>query len=620
MKKNIYLLIVTILLFSSCNDFLDKSDPTKAWDDTYWNSETNLDLYANNFYPYFFQGYGLKYVTNYAPFASYQFSDDIVLFGTQSQFSFAVPTGSIGSTSDAPSGSYQSQYTGPSWNFAWIRKANVMKDRIEERMKDKLSAEAYNHWTGIARFFKAVEYARLVNVFGDVPYYANEVVSTDLNALYKDRTPRNEVMDSVYVDFEYALKNVKISAGDLKINRYVVAAYVSRWALIEGTWQKYYYNNNERAAKFLSLSTEAAELVINSGKYDIVTDFRSLFTQNDLASNKDVIMYRKYDAGLGITQSIASQCNMQSPTTVGANLNLLQAFVCVDGLDYQSSSVANAKKFSIGEMVKTRDSRFEASFLDYPTSNSKSSYVYCTKFIPRSALNYLTDGTTIAAEFQGEKAVTAYPDMRYAEVLLNWIEAKVELANLGKIAVSQGDIDLSINKIRNRPLAAEAIAKGVTKTLPLTLASLPNDPNRDPSVDALLWEVRRERRMEFVLEYSRIIDLRRWGKLEYMDTQANENLLMGAWVDFQTELPSYLVDSNKGKLRVYTAEGNFVTYDGNNAALMKGYWYPTDNKGRNAFIDVINVNPYLCPIGQGNIRSYKDKGYTLTQTEGWPSI
>ena len=46
------------------------------------------------------------------------------------------------------------------------------------------------------------------------------------------------------------------------------------------------------------------------------------------------------------------------------------------------------------------------------------------------------------------------PVMRYAEVLLNWIEAKAELATLGGQAVTQNDIDKSINKIRSRPLDA----------------------------------------------------------------------------------------------------------------------------------------------------------------------
>ena len=70
-----------------------------------------------------------------------------------------------------------------------------------------------------------------------------EVSNTDFTELYKPRTPRNEVMDSVYADLEYALQNVRLNDGDQNVNRYVVAGFVSRVALTEGTWQKYYYQN-----------------------------------------------------------------------------------------------------------------------------------------------------------------------------------------------------------------------------------------------------------------------------------------------------------------------------------------------------------------------------------------
>lgn len=113
--------------------------------------------------------------------------------------------------------------------------------------------------------------------------------------------------------------------------------------------------------------------------------------------------------------------------------------------------------------------------------------------------------------------------------MLNWIEAKAELATLGGAEVSQSDIDISINLIRKRPVADEAKALGVTMTAEMKLDALPQDPHRDPTVPALLWEIRRERRMEFAFEFSRIIDLRRWKKLEYMDTDKNEDLLIGTW-------------------------------------------------------------------------------------------
>ena len=617
MKLKIFIILAgVVLLFTNCNDVLDRPSLTTAEDDAYWTNEDRVRLYANAFYTNFFVGYGLKYTTTYAPNANYTFNDDAVRMSTQTQFGRTVPT-SKGSTSLDMM--WQSEFTGPTWNFAWVRKANVMIDRITNLMPEILTDEQYNHWTGVGRFFRALEYARLVNVFGDVPYYDTEVQNTDKDGLYKDRTPRNEVMDAVYNDFEYALQNVRLNDGGQYVNRYVVAAMVSRWALFEASWQKYYYKNNERAKKFFDQAVAAAEMVMNSGKYGIVEDFRKLFGSTDLTNSKDCILYRKYDAGQNVTHSIASTCNMNDPTDVGPNLDLIKAFICTDGKDWQTSSLENVDDFTLSNLIKTRDSRFEASFYTKPTPRAKSSYLYVTKFIPRSGLSYIESGGSPAAEFQSEKNVTGYPVLRYAEVLLNWIEAKAELATLGGTEVSQSDIDISINQIRKRPVAEEAKALGVTMTAEMKLDALPQDPHRDPTVPALLWEIRRERRMEFAFEFSRIIDLRRWKKLEYMDTDKNEDLLIGTWVNFNDEVKSELKDQNKGKLRVMAKDGSFTTYDGTNAAKMNGFFYPTQNQGRLPFLNVPNVNPYLSPIGTNQISDYKNKGYTLTQTEGWPT-
>ena len=726
MRFKIYMILTGIIfLFTNCNDVLDRPSLTTSEDDAYWTSEDRVRLYANAFYTNFFVGYGLKYETTYAPNANYTFNDDAVRLSTQTQFGRTVPT-SKGSTSLDMM--WQSEFTGPTWNFAWIRKANVMLDRVSARMKDILTEEQYNHWMGIGRFFRGMEYARLVNVFGDVPYYDTEVLNTDKDALYKDRTPRNEVMDAVYDDFDFAMKNVRLDDGDAQyVNRYVVAAFVSRWALFEASWQKYYYKNDERAKKFFEQAIAAADLVMSSGKYDIVTDFRSLF--GSTKSTKDCILYRTYDADKGVTHSIASTCNMNDPTDVGPNLDLIKAFICTDGKDWQTSAVANAADFTLSNLIKTRDARFEASFynkptprakscylyvtkfiprsaLEYiekggspapefqgeknvtdkgvthsiastcnmndptdvgpnldlikafictdgkdwqtsavanaadftlsnliktrdarfeasfynkPTPRAKSCYLYVTKFIPRSALEYIEKGGSPAPEFQGEKNVTGYPVIRYAEVLLNWIEAKAELATLGGPAVVQTDIDESINKIRNRPIAEEAKALGVVRTADMKLDALPDDPGRDVTVSPLLWEIRRERRMEFAFEFSRIVDLRRWKKLEYMDTDRNQDLLVGTWVNFKDEVPEELKSENSGKIRVMGKDGSLTVYDGTNAAAMKGFFYPEQNKGRLPFLNVPNVNPYLSPIGINQIEDYKSRGYTLTQTEGWPA-
>jgi hypothetical protein len=621
MKTKIISLIAFLaILFSGCEDFLDRKDLTNPNDDNFWTSETKVRLYANEYYGRYFAGYGLKGSVSYAALQGYGFNDDFVNFGNQPEFEKNIPTtrGST-STSDADP-VWLTNYTGPTWNFGWVRKSNIMMERINERMSDILNDEQKNHWIGIARFFRAMEYAGLVTVFGDVPYYDHEVSDANKDDLYKPRTPRNEVMDYVYDDLKFAMENVRLNDGDQYVNRYVVAGYISRLALVEGTWQKYHYNNTERAKKFLELSVEAADYLRLSGKYDIVTDFRSLFGSTDLKGNKDCIFYRHYDAGANVTHSIASNCNLSESRNMGPSLSLIKAFICNDGKDWKSSTVANAKNFKLEEMIKTRDPRFEASFWTKPSTMAKGSFLYITKFIDRTGPTYAANGEATPAQYTSTNNVNDYPVLRYAEILLNWIEAKAELETLGSGTVDQAAIDASINKIRQRVLDSEAEAKGVKQTANMDLTALPNDVDRDPDVSPLIWEIRRERRMELAFEHSRIIDLRRWKKLQYMDTDLYPDLLKGTWVDFPNELPEHLAAANVGILAVTDMNGITTVYDGSNGSKMVGFYSPTQNKSRLPFLNLSGINPYLSPVGTNQRVDYKNKGYDLAQTEGWSDV
>lgn len=626
MKRNIFSIIAIALIglmgFTSCSDVLDRPSKTEKEDDNYWDNEAKVRLYANSFYDYFFPGYGTGWTVYYAPGVNNtSFSDDALSNSSQTNFTRQVPLskGAITTTTS----NYQSEYQGPTWNFAFIRKINIMRDRLEDRLKGSLSDEAYNHWMGFARLFHGIEYARLVNVFGDVPYYEHELSNLDRDEVYKDRTPRDEVMDKVYEDFDFALNNIRKSDGEGNINRYMAAALVCRYALYEGSWQKYYYNNNERAQKFFELAKTAGDVVINSGRYAIVTPFRDLFCSTDLTKAKDVLLYRKYDSSLGKTHCVASYCNVNEALAQGPTADLIKSFCCVDGKSYQESTVASATDFRLEKLIMTRDPRFEATFYDSLTNSSRSSMLYVVKFIPRAALNYLSEpGGTPATAWTGTNNTTGFPVLRYSEVLLNWIEAKAELETLGGAAVTQDDIDISINAIRDRPLDAGQEALGVQKTAHMELATLSDDPDRDADVPQLLWEIRRERRMEFAFEQGRIIDLRRWHKLNYMDTTENPDILFGAYVDISRSGKNSMLGDMKnyvGKLRVQKANGEFVVYDGNNKRQVKGWFQAETTEPRQPFLNITNVNPYLCPIGTNQINDYQIHGYTLTQTPGWPS-
>jgi starch-binding outer membrane protein, SusD/RagB family len=602
--------VAACLLFISCNkDVLDRPPLTKIVDEKYWRNEDDIRLYANSFYPNYFNGFATSFTVDYTPVRGYTFSDDLTAKNVQGNFESSVPT-SRGSTSEAAA--WLSTYSGPTWDFAWVRKANVMLSRLDDVAKPKISDEAYKHWTAVAKFFRGYEYSRLVSVFGDVPYFDTEVSDTATSLLYKDRDDRGVVMDKVYDDFKYVLANMRDNdANSQYLNKYIAAAFISRFMLFEGTFQHYHNLDAARAKKYLQFAVDAAAVVMNSNKWNFSKDFKSIFSSESLAGHPEVLMYRVYDAALAITHAIGSYSNGTETVGVDPNLNLVKSFIATDGKPWQNSSVPDAASFALADLVKTRDPRFEASFID-KVNNSATTLLYGYKFASREAITYI--GKTPPPAWGSNTNTSDAPVIRLAEVVLDWIEAKAELAQYyGGPAISQGDLDKSVNAIRSRPLDAAAIAKGVQKTAPLLITAIPDDPARDADVPALIWEIRRERRMEFVFEHTRLLDLKRWKKLNYMDFGTNPDYLLGPWVNMQTEIPSLLTTATKGKVKVRKADGTVVTWDGTNAAAMVGFYMVENASNRLAFSD----KNYLAPVGQAQIIQYQDHGYKLTQTKGW---
>ena len=639
MKKYIFTLLAAAgLTFTACDDILDRPQLNTPSDDTFWRTESDARMFAYSFYHNYFPGYSSGWSTAWAtgPYSFYLFDDNLAITGKQKNFEDQAPSGTRGSSSETSS--VLSTYAGENWNFAWVRKANIFAERLEANMKGNVSDEAYNHWHAVASFFKCYQYARLVNTFGDVPWFDNSFGTSDKDIMFKDRDPRLTVMDNVYdLCKNEVLVNMRTNDGTNVLNRYVAAAFISRWFLFEGTWQKYREGNTSAAQKYLQFAKEAAELVINSGNYKIASPLRDVFGSQDLKSEKECIMYRHYTSD-NLKHCVASYSNGIESQANGTNLNFLRSLICVDGKPYQTSTVENAADFSLESLAQTRDPRFEASFYDHPEASS-ATLLYSNKCIDRNAWTLDNPGTV--AMYGSNTNTNDCPVIRYAEVLLNWIEAKAELGG-----VSQEDIDKSINALRARPLDATAQAKGLSNTAPMVLSDITADfdPARDADVDPLIWEIRRERRLELAFEHCRLHDIKRWGKLmDYMKQEMNgdsypDNML-GPWVKFYcddaerdekkykdvaTMLWVYKVDngvvvskdvntSYVDKLRVQKEDGTVVTYDGTNAEDMEGYYIPTNASVRNPFYE----NSYLAPIGEGNIIQYSEYGYTLTQTKGW---
>ena len=630
MKKSLYAIAAFLLLLCSCEDLLDRPALTKVVDNNFWRSEGDVRLFVNGFSPLYFEGYGVDWDQSFAPVrGGTGFCDDFTSEGTQSRFENKVPT-SRGSSSE--SRSCFEQYYGPSWGFARIHKVNILIDRLNE-YKDNFTEEEYNHWMAIAYFFKIYEYSDLVGVFGDVPYFETTVRDDDFDTQYKDRDSRQLVMDKVYEMCEFVLENMRTDDGPNYVNRYVAAAFISRFMLYEGTWQKYHDGeegcdgkvncDSEHAKKYLEMAVKAAEVVMNSGKYSFGSSFKDLFVSENLAGNPEVLLYRHYDEALQVRHPIGSY-NGGSDSGSNVNLEYIKSFNCQDGKPWSISTVEGAKDFSIANLVKTRDPRFFDTF--WGQVNIKSAtMIYCYKFASYEALDHFFKTGDKLPSWQGIYNTNDCPIMRLAEVVLNWIEAKAELAeSFGGPAVTQADIDKSINAIRDRPLSAAAEKAGVKKTAHLQLSSIPKDPKRDNDVPALIWEIRRERRMEFLHEGNRIKDLLRWYKLDYMDYDTDPDKYLGPWIDCPKELgdgsDGDVPEVNKGFLQqkinvisVQHLDGSIHKYNGGNKDQMVGFYCIRNASNRETFFD----RSYMAPIGQQQIDEYKMRGYKLTQTVNW---
>ena len=687
MKKILYILMAFALLVpTSCSDFLERSSLVDLDDNTYWSSEGNVRLFVNGAYAYYFSGYSDNWGSVYAPevYAT-PYNDDRTLTGEQPNILLSVPADNwYRNESTAYRGTWLSRRGSAPWNFAYVRKWNLLMERLD-RMKEagNLTDEGYNHWMGVARFLRGWEYSRMVQSFGDVPYYDKQVESSDFDAQFKDRDPRTYVMDQVKADFDYAMANVRVNDGVDYINRYVVSTVAARCMLFEGSWLTYHKNDaalktcsdiDGHAKSYLQAAVDYAAVTINSGKYGFNKDFRTLFgtlftTLTGTAN--EVLLYRVYNKSINNSSqhcyaSYSGGNNAREAQRTSGNFATLKAWICQDGRPYNSSTVPNVSSFRMQDMVVTRDPRFEASFLDETWTTPTGLYVF--KFINREGCEYFWKGGTSPAYYNSNTNENGFPCIRYAETVLNWLEAKAILADFfGGPAVTQADLDKSINAIRTRPLDQVAIDKGVKKTAPLTLAMVNtmNDPERTSDIQKttlgyrtrgacspLMWEIRRERRMEFFMESVRTLDIRRWGWLELMLSTNNPDIGVGGWVELDlarnkpADNPSQITNlkktkngvgynlltaSNKGVVSVrhiekVNADGSIVLgprvfFDGSNYSEMRGFLVPQNFKD----FDVRNVDVrnYLEPICTDVINQYKEKSmatgnnYTIYQNPGW---
>ncbi|HTN38028.1 MAG TPA: RagB/SusD family nutrient uptake outer membrane protein [Arachidicoccus sp.] len=566
MKTIITLFIGAVCLLSGCKKgFLDRPPLDQLTDNNFWSNEKNLRTFSYGFYPTYFTGYGAGWAWGHY-FTGETLNDE---FGSTSpsQFVKVVPS------------------SGGGWSFTNVRKANIFLDRIQGV---NMPEEAKKHWTGIARFFRGMAYFELVKSFGDVPWYDHAPSSEDEDSLYLPRDPRQVVMTHVLEDFQYAADNVREADGvkGLTVNKWVVLAFMSKVFLYEGTWEKYFNIDGAASKTFLTAARWAAGEVITKGGFSFSNTYRESFNSLDLSANAEMILYKQYETGQ-VTHTLVSYSNREGQT--GPNKDVMENYLCTDGLPIELSS-RYAGDIGMSNVLKDRDSRMAETFapdlrpVGYTraagTFFGASSTAYATlKFLNEEIMN----------DNRGLSNVnpTDAPIIRLGEVMVNYAEAAAELGGL-----TQQDLNMSINKLRSRP-GGNLPPLQVMGGLPAVNGVVYDDPKRDPTVSSMIWEIRRERRVELSMEGVREDDLRRWKKLDYLDMTKHPDLNRGAWIkksDYPNLSSSVVLENgaSEGYIKPATALRVF-----------------SDNR------------VYLSPLPLDQIQLYKDHGVTLTQNPGW---
>jgi hypothetical protein len=572
MKRNISIILLFVMVAAGCkktDDFLTRLPLDQMTDEGYWTSEENVRTFAWNFYTNAFPGYSAGFDLGWGGyFAGETLNDDF------------APTTPATFTKNVPP-------TDTRWGFTIIRRANLMIDRIN---RVPMSDEATRSWTGVARFFRGLEFANKVKIFGDFPWYSQVLEESDTVGLYKPRDPRTLVMDSVLADFKYAAENVKdkddiTGPQQLIVTKWVVLAFMSRVFLFEASWQKYHANNTAKATEYFEAAKWAANEVMSKSPFNIAPDYRKMFNSIDLNNNIEIILYRRYETGAGLVTHSLNTYNNKEPQT-GSSKNALEAYLCTDGLPIGVSPKYKGDK-TVTDVMTDRDPRMFATYV--------KNVIRLSGVVPNfsttgyAVLKFLNEDIMNSTEGLGQNNITDAPVIRLGEVLMNYVEAAAELGN-----ITQSDLDKTINRLRKRP--------GITMPDLQIVGGAPavngvpyDDPKRDPTVSPLLWEIRRERRIELMMEGFRSTDLRRWKKLEYTDTKANSDINRGAWIK-KADYPASLS----------------VTIE-NNAA--EGYIIPaTKPEAQRIFSD---PKVYLSPLPLDQIRLYADHGVELKQNAGW---
>ncbi len=510
MKRINYIIGLSLLSLStltSCDSILDKDPLDKFTNDNFWTNASNVEGYANTFYNEF-TGYGNG--------------------GGAGLFYFKTLSDDQAGNSFTDWAQKDNLTTNSTWKNSYIeiRRANVMLENVP---KISETDAVKNHWLGVARLMRAYEYFQLVRMFGDVPYTDKALNITDEGVIYGPRTNRDEVMDNVLDDLNFATANINDGNSKISWSRSMANAMKADICLWEGTFRKYRSSNDGQPAadaagtqKFLTACKEACTAIM-AKNFSLNSSYQGNYNSVDLSKNPEMIFYKAYKQSLLTHSLIDYTCT--STQMSGMTKDAFDSYLFTDGKPLALTNRDNNLvaplvdgKLSLVNMLAVRDKRLSETIDHVLLYNGNSNKRFPGDMEQTSSTGYGVakyDNGDIPLNYRNQTSsnYTHAPIFWLSVVYLNYAEACAELGS-----ISQADLDKSINLLKKRAgLPDLKVEVGYS------------DPANNHNVSDLIWEIRRERRCELMFDnWFRYWDLVRWHQLDKLDSSKYPNILLGA--------------------------------------------------------------------------------------------
>lgn len=580
--KNIYIFPIAAafgLLTSSCNDFLDREPVSSITPAQYFNSAEELGAYAINYYTSLIATNDAAY--NAGPL-NVDGSTDNMVVGEANTGYFAADRWLVPSSG------------GP--DFSLIRAMNYFLEQVlpkKEAGTISGAPEDINHYIGEIYFLRATAYFDRLCSYGDFPIITTvpEDKNEELVELSK-RAPRNEVARFILEDLDKAISMLKpgTAFNKVRIGKEMALLVKSRVALYEATFEKYHkgtprvpgeagwpgadkaynagktFNIDGEIDFFLTEAMSAAKEVADN--HSLVQNTKVLnpainqiygwnpyfemFSMPDPSSLDEVLMWRQFDSDLSITHGFMAY--IMEGGNNGMTKSYVDAFLMENGLPIYAANSGYKGDVTIDQQKEGRDGRLQLflfgestvlvnedslELFEAPTVVGLTEHRDRTGF--RQRKHYCYDFSQIRNGVRGTNGIVV---ARSAEAYLNYLEASY---------LKNGSIDATAASYWRQLRERAGIDPDFSKTIAAT--DLSKEPDwavysGSEKVDATMYNIRRERRCEFIGEGRRWSDLIRWRAFDALFPK-NMGKYIPEGVNFWTQMykdEAYLKVDEKGNL------------------------------------------------------------------------